>query len=85
MDLLKNKFGFDDAFNYKEEHDLNAALQRSVSISCHLMWCLLRFFFCLNYHGHCFFLRKIILEPGQRHLESNSTIKKKKEKEIKKE
>lgn len=85
MDLLKNKFGFDDAFNYKEEHDLNAALQRSGSISCHLMWCLLPFFFFLNYHGHCFFLRKIILEPGQRHLESNSTIKKKKEKEIKKE
>eukprot|EP00268_Persea_americana_P064832 TRINITY_DN857_c0_g1_i13.p1 TRINITY_DN857_c0_g1~~TRINITY_DN857_c0_g1_i13.p1 ORF type:complete len:334 (-),score=66.36 TRINITY_DN857_c0_g1_i13:392-1354(-) len=28
VDLLKNKFGFDDAFNYKEEHDLNAALKR---------------------------------------------------------
>ncbi|MED6179475.1 hypothetical protein PIB30_001238 [Stylosanthes scabra] len=27
VDLLKNKFGFDDAFNYKEEHDLNAALK----------------------------------------------------------
>ncbi|KAK8944120.1 NADP-dependent alkenal double bond reductase P2 [Platanthera zijinensis] len=25
-DLLKSKFGFDDAFIYKEEHDLNAAL-----------------------------------------------------------
>ncbi|KAK2969576.1 hypothetical protein RJ640_003583 [Escallonia rubra] len=28
VDLLKNKFGFDDAFNYKEEHDLTAALKR---------------------------------------------------------
>ncbi|XP_042517400.1 2-alkenal reductase (NADP(+)-dependent)-like [Macadamia integrifolia] len=28
VDLLKNKFGFDDAFNYKEEHDLDAALRR---------------------------------------------------------
>ncbi|KAK8959324.1 NADP-dependent alkenal double bond reductase P2 [Platanthera guangdongensis] len=28
VDLLKSKFGFDDAFNYKEEHDLNAALKR---------------------------------------------------------
>ncbi|KAG2722321.1 hypothetical protein I3760_02G123800 [Carya illinoinensis] len=28
VDLLKNKLGFDDAFNYKEEHDLNAALKR---------------------------------------------------------
>nr|CAD1819911.1 unnamed protein product [Ananas comosus var. bracteatus] len=28
VDLLKNKFGFDDAFNYKEEKDLNAALKR---------------------------------------------------------
>ncbi|XP_044500535.1 2-alkenal reductase (NADP(+)-dependent)-like [Mangifera indica] len=26
--LLKNKFGFDEAFNYKEEHDLDAALKR---------------------------------------------------------
>ena len=33
VDQLKNKFGFDDAFNYKEEHDLDAALKRSV---CHL-------------------------------------------------
>lgn len=31
VDLLKNKFGFDEAFNYKEEPDLNAALKRSVS------------------------------------------------------
>lgn len=29
VELLKNKFGFDDAFNYKEEHDLVAALQRT--------------------------------------------------------
>ncbi|KAL2455952.1 NADP-dependent alkenal double bond reductase P2 [Forsythia ovata] len=28
VDLLKNKFGFDDAFNYKEEPDLNVALKR---------------------------------------------------------
>ncbi|XP_039155017.1 2-alkenal reductase (NADP(+)-dependent)-like isoform X1 [Eucalyptus grandis] len=28
VDLLKSKFGFDEAFNYKEEHDLNAALKR---------------------------------------------------------
>ncbi|KAL8491694.1 hypothetical protein ACS0TY_023337 [Phlomoides rotata] len=28
VDLLKNKFGFDDAFNYKEEPDLTAALKR---------------------------------------------------------
>ncbi|XP_020967409.1 NADP-dependent alkenal double bond reductase P2 [Arachis ipaensis] len=28
VDLLKNKLGFDDAFNYKEEPDLNAALKR---------------------------------------------------------
>ncbi|KAL8482701.1 hypothetical protein ACS0TY_025659 [Phlomoides rotata] len=31
VDLLKNKFGFDDAFNYKEEADLNAALKRYFS------------------------------------------------------
>ncbi|GMJ01646.1 hypothetical protein like AT3G03080 [Hibiscus trionum] len=28
VELLKNKLGFDDAFNYKEEPDLNAALKR---------------------------------------------------------
>ncbi|KAH0708314.1 hypothetical protein KY284_009741 [Solanum tuberosum] len=28
VELLKNKFGFDEAFNYKEEHDLSAALKR---------------------------------------------------------
>ncbi|KAJ0682740.1 putative oxidoreductase [Helianthus annuus] len=28
VDLLKNKYGFDEAFNYKEEQDLNAALKR---------------------------------------------------------
>ncbi|KAL2455956.1 NADP-dependent alkenal double bond reductase P2 [Forsythia ovata] len=28
VNLLKNKFGFDDAFNYKEEPDLNVALKR---------------------------------------------------------
>ena len=30
VDLLKNKFGFDAAFNYKEEPDLDAALKTSV-------------------------------------------------------
>lgn len=28
VDLLKNKLGFDEAFNYKEEKDLVAALKR---------------------------------------------------------
>ncbi|KAH0725872.1 hypothetical protein KY284_001737 [Solanum tuberosum] len=28
VDLLKSKFEFDEAFNYKEEHDLDAALKR---------------------------------------------------------
>ncbi|RZC76633.1 hypothetical protein C5167_000773, partial [Papaver somniferum] len=28
VDLLKNKFGFDNAFNYKDEHDLVATLKR---------------------------------------------------------
>uniref|UniRef100_A0A1J3GVC4 2-alkenal reductase [NAD(P)(+)] n=1 Tax=Noccaea caerulescens TaxID=107243 RepID=A0A1J3GVC4_NOCCA len=28
VDLLKTKFGFDDAFNYKQEQDLSAALKR---------------------------------------------------------
>ena len=37
VDLLKNKFGFDDAFNYKEEPDLNAALKRFVSDSIFCM------------------------------------------------
>ncbi|KAL6548726.1 hypothetical protein OROGR_008492 [Orobanche gracilis] len=30
VDLLKNKFGFDDAFNYKEERDYSAALRSNV-------------------------------------------------------
>jgi NADPH-dependent curcumin reductase CurA len=30
VSLLKTKFGFDEAFNYKKEQDLNAALQRFV-------------------------------------------------------
>ena len=33
VDMLKNKFGFDAGFNYKEEQDLDAALKRFVSIS----------------------------------------------------
>ena len=32
VDLLKNKFKFDEAFNYKEEPDLDAALKRLVII-----------------------------------------------------
>lgn len=28
VDLLKNKLGFDEAFNYKEENDLDLALKR---------------------------------------------------------
>ncbi|CAH1441256.1 unnamed protein product [Lactuca virosa] len=28
VELLKNKFGFDEAFNYKDEQDLDAALKR---------------------------------------------------------
>lgn len=28
MNLLKTKLGFDEAFNYKEEVDFNAALER---------------------------------------------------------
>ena len=30
VDILNSKFGFEEAFNYKEEHDLDAALKRSV-------------------------------------------------------
>ncbi|CAI8608312.1 unnamed protein product [Vicia faba] len=30
VDLLKNKFGFEEGFNYREEPDLNAALKRFV-------------------------------------------------------
>jgi hypothetical protein len=30
VDILKCKFGFDEAFNYKEEHYLDATLKRSV-------------------------------------------------------
>ncbi|XP_055814467.1 2-alkenal reductase (NADP(+)-dependent)-like [Solanum dulcamara] len=30
VDLLKSKFGFDEAFNYKEEQDLAAALKKLV-------------------------------------------------------
>ena len=32
VELLKNKFGFDEAFNYKEEADLDAALKRLVVV-----------------------------------------------------
>ncbi|KAF5942273.1 hypothetical protein HYC85_019915 [Camellia sinensis] len=32
VDLLKNKFGFDEAFNYKEEKDLEAALKSGIDV-----------------------------------------------------
>lgn len=32
VDFLKNKLGFDNAFNYKEEEDLDAPLKRLVCI-----------------------------------------------------
>ena len=35
VDLLKNKFGFDQAFNYKEEPNFDAALKRSVPYPIH--------------------------------------------------
>ncbi|KAK1315402.1 NADP-dependent alkenal double bond reductase P2 [Acorus calamus] len=35
VDLLKNKFGFDDTFNYKEEPDLTAALKRAFDMRDH--------------------------------------------------
>ena len=42
VDLLKNKLGFDEAFNYKEEADLNVALERSAfnnsGINEELIW-----------------------------------------------
>ncbi|KVI01286.1 Alcohol dehydrogenase, C-terminal, partial [Cynara cardunculus var. scolymus] len=43
--LLKEKLGFDEAFNYKEETDLNLALQRS------------EFYARLTVEWSCFFLR----------------------------
>ncbi|KAK6911079.1 Oxidoreductase, N-terminal domain [Dillenia turbinata] len=36
VDLLKNKLGFDDAFNYKEEPDLDAALKRYFPLGINL-------------------------------------------------
>lgn len=39
VDLLKNKFGFDDAFNYKEEPDLDAALKRLVAMLTEIEIC----------------------------------------------
>lgn len=35
VNMLKNKFGFDEAFNYKKEPDLNAALERSANYLSH--------------------------------------------------
>ena len=35
VNILKNKFGFDEAFNYKKEPDLNAALERSADYLPH--------------------------------------------------
>ncbi|XP_058077351.1 protein POLLENLESS 3-LIKE 1-like isoform X2 [Magnolia sinica] len=47
--LLKSKFGFDDAFNYKEEHDLAVALKRKAlciepdkNKQCNLAICLMQ-------------------------------------------
>ena len=34
VDLLKDKLGFDDAFNYREEPDLKSALKKSVLYFC---------------------------------------------------
>ncbi|KAK2990323.1 hypothetical protein RJ640_003595 [Escallonia rubra] len=34
VDLLKYKFGFDEAFNYKEGKDLDAAMKRREDIIC---------------------------------------------------
>lgn len=31
VDLLKDKLGFDEAFNYKEENDLKSALKRLIT------------------------------------------------------
>ncbi|KAJ6420396.1 hypothetical protein OIU84_027858 [Salix udensis] len=43
VELLKTKFGYDDAFNYKEEHDLDAALKSVIAtkgaISTSLIQC----------------------------------------------
>ena len=43
VNMLKSKFGFDEAFNYKEEPDLDAALKRfafcSFSPSCSIYNC----------------------------------------------
>jgi hypothetical protein len=39
VNLLKSKFGFDEAFNYKKEQDLDAALRRLAS----------QLFFCALY------------------------------------
>ncbi|CAA7057723.1 unnamed protein product [Microthlaspi erraticum] len=34
VDFLKNNFGFDDAFNDKEENNLDSALKREGKITC---------------------------------------------------
>ncbi|WOH01460.1 hypothetical protein DCAR_0520844 [Daucus carota subsp. sativus] len=38
VELLKNKFGFNEAFNYKEEQDLDAALKRIWFLELVLPW-----------------------------------------------
>nr|GMD90894.1 2-alkenal reductase (NADP(+)-dependent)-like [Ipomoea batatas] len=43
VDLLKNKFGFDEAFNYKEEQDLDSTLKRYDNIANNSQICLLLF------------------------------------------
>lgn len=57
--MLKNKFGFDEAFNYKEEPDLDAALKRSVTNPCLLILKTVKYKVSgevprLNTTNHCF-------------------------------
>ena len=61
---MKNKFGFDEAFNYKEEHDLNATLKRSVfatvchtcgtNLTCHHKLLKLTFFYVIYIYIYIF-------------------------------
>jgi len=46
VDLLKKKLGFDEAFNYKEEPDLNAALKRLVCNTVLIQKC--EFILCIS-------------------------------------
>ncbi|KAK9288270.1 hypothetical protein L1049_016720 [Liquidambar formosana] len=42
VDLLRNKFGFDEAFNYKEERDLDAALKSALQYESPWLHCCVR-------------------------------------------